>query len=174
MLKTLSNFKPLLQSDYGKDMDCSLTSITACIFYYADDITYDFKDADMKCKNIYDNIVALAENCCYNGDTYGMIPFFIKKVYNWGLSVFNPDGYKRTKSAYLKGVGFNYKTICDAIDHDMPVILSMFRCGKYHNHTVSVIGYMSTTKQLIIYDNWTRAQQCIKYDDISFISCINY
>lgn len=79
MLKTLSNFKPLLQSDYGKDMDCSLTSITACIFYYADDITYDFKDADMKCKNIYNNIVTLAENCCYNGDTYGMIPFLSKK-----------------------------------------------------------------------------------------------
>ena len=174
MLKTLSNFKPLLQSDYGKDMDCSLTSITACIFYYANDITYDFKSADMECKNIYNNIVTLAENCCYNGDTYGMIPFFIKKVYNWGLSVFNPDGYKRTKSAYLKGVGFNYKTICDAIDHDMPVILSMFRCDKYHNHTVTVIGYMSTTKQLIIYDNWTKAQQCIKYDDISLISCINY
>ena len=53
MLKTLSNFKPLLQSDYGKDMDCSLTSITACIFYYTNGMKHDFKDADIKCKNIY-------------------------------------------------------------------------------------------------------------------------
>ena len=177
MVKILSNVRPLLQSDYGEDNDCSITSITTCVYYHSYGIDNDFEEIENLCRYIYNNLATLAENnYFYNGKTYGTIPFFIKGIYNWGLLVFNNSlkRYCKTKSAYLKGIGFNYQKICDIIDDGKPIILSVNKCGKYKNHSVTVVGYMTTSKQLIVYDNWTKAQQCIKYDDISLISCINY
>lgn len=176
MIKILSRIKPLLQSDYGEENDCSITSLTTCIYYHSYGNRNDFQDSEKRCNYIYNNLATLASNrYFYNGKSYGTIPFFIKGIYDWGLMAFNDVGnYFRTKSAYLKGIGFNYKKICKIIDEDKPIILSVNKCGKYKNHSITVIGYMTTSKQLIIYDNWTKAQQCIKYDDISFISCINY
>ena len=63
MLKTLP-FKPFLQDEYGKDMDCTLTSISACIA----NRTGKISDSDFAV--IYANIETCAGYYFYNGDTY--------------------------------------------------------------------------------------------------------
>jgi hypothetical protein len=37
-----------------------------------------------------------------------------------------------------------------------PVILSFWKCEKYSNHTITIIGYDDETQDLIIADNWSK------------------
>ena len=73
-----------------------------------------------------------------------------------------------------KNIGYNFNTIKDLIDKDIPVILSVWKCEKYKNHTVTIFGYDEETQELIISDNWVTWATRIKYKNISTISSINY
>ena len=71
-------------------------------------------------------------------------------------------------------MGFNYETICGQIDKCNPVIMNVWNAGKYHNHTITVIGYDTTNKTLLVSDNWSVRPQALRWDDIGFICSINY
>lgn len=92
---------------------------------------------------------------------------------NDSLKHFSNKKYS-TKSKYLKNIGYNFNTIKDLIDKDIPVILSVWKCEKYKNHTVTIFGYDEETQELIISDNWVKWATRIKYKNISIISSINY
>ena len=59
MEKYLKNFQCLNQNNYGEDNDCSLTSITACI-YYLNKNKYSIKD-------IYLTVEKIASKYGYTG-----------------------------------------------------------------------------------------------------------
>ena len=178
---------PLLQKDYGKVGDCSLVSMVTCIFYWTREA-----NLPIPLSEIYIKVEKFANKYFYNGDSYGLIPFFIKKIYQEALDYFTIDGEKVT-SGYLKNVGYSIAEIKQAINVGMPVILSMLNDGKsyYKNHTVTVIGYKDflltdnalgnifSKKQkektlLMVYDNWTTDISYIDPGEMSFISSIQY
>lgn len=71
-------------------------------------------------------------------------------------------------------MGFGYETICGQIDKCNPVIMNVWNAGKYHNHTITVIGYDATNKTLLVSDNWSVRPQVLRWDDVGFICSINY
>ena len=56
----------------------------------------------------------------------------------------------------LTEFGYNFTTIKNLIDMNKPVILSFWKCEKYSNHTITIIGYDDKTQDLIIADNWSK------------------
>ena len=168
MEKVIKGFVPFLQRDFGKDYDCTLCSVAA--------VCYNDKELNRsKTKHfveIYNMTEKRANKLFYNGDKYGFISVFIKKLFNQVIYDLTSK-MGNTKSGYIKGIGFNYKKICSVIDKDIPVILNMIH-PKYKSHTVTVIGYNTEDNQLIIQDNWNREKQTIYYKDINCLSSINY
>lgn len=158
----LKNFQCLNQDNYGEANDCSLTSITACI-YYLNKSLYSIKD-------IYSVVEKVARKHGYTGSK-GTSPFKIAKIFEESYFELFHDKIQN-RGIYLKGLGYNFNTIKNQIDAKKPVILSLWSSPKYKDHTITIIGYTSNNS-LIINDNWSTKQTEIAYKDISLISSIN-
>ena len=160
----LKNFRCLVQDHYGEDNDCTLTSLTAVIDFYL---------AHTKSvSEVYATVEKIARKYGYTGEK-GTDPWFIRTIYN---KILNKFIHKNAKSnvRYLKNVGFTYEFICRLIDQSKPVIMSVWKAGKYKNHTITVIGYNTTKRALIVADNWKTSPQTLSWDDIGCICSINW
>ena len=167
----INNFQPLLQKDYGLDSDCTLTSLTSCLCYYL---------PDMNPLQVYPMVEDSANKYFYNGNSYGTPNTMIKAIYDDVNNKLNRN--VKTKWKCIKNVGFNFNTIKDNIDNNIPVILSMQSDGRdyYKKHSVTVVGYNvyaygnKCKEMLTIYDNWYKSFSYIDYSKISILSSINY
>lgn len=153
----------LNQNKYGEDYDCTITSITSICYTLFRHPTE---------KEIYDIVESIGKKYGYRGNR-GTNSFMIKPIFDKSLEALSNKKYS-TKVGYLKGIGYNFNTIKTLIDKNIPIILSFWKCEKYSNHTITIIGYNDETKDLIIADNWSVRPQKINYNNISFISSINY
>lgn len=151
------------QKDFGDKCNCSLTSITSICYTR-------FRNPSEK--EIYNIVESIGKKYYYN-DKRGTNPLLIKNIFNKSLEYFSKQKCQ-THSNYLKEFGYNFTTIKNLIDMNKPVILSFWKCEKYSNHTITVIGYDDETQDLIIADNWSKRPQKINYKNISTISSINY
>ena len=162
-----------LQKNYGKDGDCTLTSILTLTKYY---------NKLLDPNEVYNHIEYIASRrYLYNGDSYGTIPFFNRGITAETFKHFGIN--KPIISKYIKGVGFNLETILDALDQDIPVMISMFRDGRgyYDNHTITIIGYIQykdnhgkIQTMFLVHDNWYSSYSFLDYNAISPISMICY
>ena len=162
--KILSNFKPILQQNYGGANDCTLCSITA-IQAYKEKYSRDFQ-------SIYNQVEKVANRYYYNADDFGTIPFFIRKIVNTTFSI-------KSVVRYVKGLGYTWKNIKKNINNGVPMILSLWNDGRdyYYNHSVTVVGYaefQNKKRLIVIYDNWYDTISYIDYDKLNRISCLNY
>lgn len=151
--------KPLLQKNYGLPYDCTLTSL-AFIFG----------------EKYYSDIEAIAKALGYNGETYGTNPITVRTIMT---RVMKLAGIKGTaKSAYLKSIGFTWKSLKKLLNNNTYILLNLWKDGRgyYSNHTVTIIGYAeySNNKFLLVYDNWTTTISYIDYDKLSNVCSINY
>ena len=177
----------LLQKNYGKDNDCSLTSITECVMYhYMKNKNSYTIEKELNAEEVYDTVEQIADKYFYNGDNYGTIPVFIKNIYDETLQHYKIN-YK-TKQKYFKNIGYSLSKIKELVDRKIPVIWSIFKDGRdyYNSHTITVKGYQefeltnSTTgtkkhvTMLIIQDHWSKVISYVDFDFISCISAINY
>lgn len=160
----LKNFRCLDQDNYGEDNDCTLTSLTAVIDFYL--------AHTKQVPEIYTTVENTARKYGYTG-IKGTDPWFIRRLFNELLRKFYFTNNK-TSVRYFKNMGFTYETICDQIDKCNPVIMNVWNAGKYHNHTITVIGYDRTNKTLTVADNWGVRPQVLRWSDIGFICSINY
>jgi hypothetical protein len=102
----VTGFIPLLQKDYGKPYDCTLTCITAIL------------SCGKNVEETYEKVEKVAEKHFYDGDNYGTIPIFIKSIIDEVAKV-------NSKRGYGKGIGYNWETIKTIIRTNKPIILSM-------------------------------------------------
>ena len=161
----LKSFRCLDQDHYGEDNDCTLSSLTAVIDFYL---------AHTKSiPELYTAIEKIARKYGYTGKK-GTDPWFIRRIFNEVIRKYYFISSAKTNVKYLKGVGFNYDTIRNQIDRCNPVIMNVWNAGKYHNHTITVIGYDTTNKTLLVSDNWSTQPQVLRWDDIGLICSINY
>ena len=163
-MKQIQSFVPFLQKSFGNN-NCTLTSIMT--------VLYNLFNRKYKAKIIYDVVEKNAVKYGYNSKSWGSIPIFTNTVINKSYQDITNKTIK-SKVKYFKGIGYNFNSIKKQIDNNNPIILSVYKAGKYDTHTVIVIGYNEETNELLIHDNWKILIQKIKYDDISFISSINY
>ena len=162
--KTYFHRPYLLQRNYGGLNDCTLTSITYCIYK---------KYKNKMVNDIYNRVEAAAKKFFYN-EKIGTIPFFINKIIGEAYNI-NSTG------KMVKNVGFNAKKIVDVVEKQ-PVILSMFSDGNnyYKNHTVTVVGYQKYRYNgrdiyfLEVRDNWNTTASYVDYQKMSCVSSINY
>ena len=170
--KIAGGVTPYLQEKYGLSGDCSLTCILTCAKYWEKGLWDSWK--------LYDEIEKIANKYFYNGNSYGTIPVFIKSIYEKTLKLLGIN--RKVKQAYFKGIGFNFKTIKQQIDNNVPVILSLFNDGRdyYSSHSVTIVGYMVYTINgkervlLEVADNWYYYAGLIDYTLLSPISEITY
>lgn len=164
---------PLLQNDYGEVNDCTLTSITTCVNYY--------RGAKDNVKDIYNCVEKVAKKYFYKGNI-GTFPLFTQRIYDEVLKTFSCKK-KKTSQAYLKGIGFTFKTIKSLIDKGTPIILSVNNDGRnyYENHSITIIGYQTyktdnkkNANLLVVFDNWTKVMCYVDYDVLPAIASINY
>lgn len=154
----ITNYTPLLQDNYGKANDCTLTCITSIL-------------SKGSPQNTYKKVEEVALKYGYNGDDMGTNPFVIKKIL---------DEITKTKSkrGYGKGIGYTWKKIKNLIGKNKPIILSLNNDGRnyYKNHSVTIVGWMefNKTRFLIVADNWYTTYAYIDYEKLSLISSINY
>ncbi len=158
--KLLTPYRALLQKNYGKTKDCTLTCL-ACIYGAGH----------------YASIERIAEKYGYDGETHGTYPVTVKAITKAFLAEWNLPG--KPKSAYGKGVGWRWSTLKTLIgDRSTPVILNLWRDGRdyYNNHSVTVIGLeeYENARFLLIYDNWYEAVSLIDYNKLSIASSINW
>lgn len=143
-----------LQSNFGEknDGDCTLTSLMTVIYYHCKK-TIDYN-------LIYTTVRSFATKHFFNSKI-GTIPFFIKNIFDKSLKTLKIRTLN-TKSAMVKGVGFNLNTIKKAIDQGKPIVFSIFNDGRdyYANHSITIVGYevfkFDNNKQytmLLVYDN---------------------
>lgn len=169
----VSNIIPLLQKDYGDDNDCTITSLTTCLWH---------KKLTMDPQEIYNIVEAHGEkHHFYNGKLYGTIPFFIKCIYDKCLQTLGING--KSKSAYFKGIGYNFEKIKTILKTQTPIVLSIPTDGRsyYENHSITIVGYVTylindkeSADFLLVYDNWSKVTSYVDFKKISTFSCINY
>lgn len=168
--KQLDNFIPLLQNDYGEANDCTLTSMTAIIFYLS--------EQKLAIKDIYTAVEKFAKKYGYRGNR-GTPYITIRKIFQLALANFKmPTAYGK----YLKNIGYKFSDIRAEIGKCNPIILSLDNDGKnyYDNHSVVIVGYElykinnKDVPMLIIYDNWARSIAYIDYNKMSRLSSIHY
>lgn len=172
---------PLLQNNYGEDSDCTLTCITTCLYYLS-----KRQHLQLSIPLIYKGVEQIAKKYFYNGKIYGTIPFFTKKIFDEALSSF---GLKQnTVAKYGKIIGYDDKTIKNAIDDGKPVILSLTNDGRsyYKHHSITICGYADfkichkkeniglNKTMFMVYDNWDARIAYVDFNEISLISSINY
>lgn len=172
---------PLLQKNYGEDGDCTLTCITACLYYLS-----KRQNRLISPQTLYDKVEEIAKKYYYNGKTYGTIPFFTKRIYDESLAAFNFS--KTSVAKYGKILGYDDKMIKTLIDKGQPVILSLFNDGRsyYKSHSITICGYEDfriyhnkegfglNKTMFLVYDNWRSELAYVDFDKISLISAINY
>lgn len=166
----LNKFVPLKQNDYKGELNCSLTSITACV-YYLSGMKYSPDE-------IYCYVMKVAKWFLYTPRLWGTFSFTIGPIYAITLRHFGVK--RRIRSRLIKGIGFNAETIISRINSNTPVMINMFRDGRgyYHNHTVTVTGYRIYNKNgkrrvfLVLNDNWTKEQTLLDYRKLWIISSV--
>lgn len=169
----IPNIKALLQKDYGKDNDCTITSLTTCLFY---------RIPEKNPQEIYNIVEAHGEkNHFYNGKLYGTIPIFIKCIYDKCLKTLGIN--LKSKSAYFKGIGYSFEKLKTILKKQTPIILSIPSDGRdyYSDHSITVIGYVTylineteSADFLLVYDNWSTVVSYVDFKKINVLSCINY
>lgn len=169
--KIIPYFPALLQADYGGDCDCTLTSITAIIYFLLD------KKIDV---NIIYNVVEQTAKKYFYKEEKGTNPLLIQRIYNLCLAYFGIKYKNNTK--YLKGIGYTFKFIKQEIDAGRPIVLSLNSANNkfYQDHSITIVGYRElkynnkTVRFLDVYDNWYKALSYVDFEDLSLISSINY
>ena len=157
--KIIGGITPLLQSHYGGDMDCTLTSITTIL-------------NNGNAVEVYKKVEQIAKKYFYNSNR-GTNPLVIKCILDKMTN-------KKSKRGYLKNIGYSWSSIKTLIKANKPIILSMNNDGRnyYKNHSVTIVGYAEynggKVKMLAVYDNWSRSTRYIDYNKLSVISSINY
>lgn len=149
----------LLQKNYGKAQDCTLTCM-ACIFG----------------EEHYSEIERIALKYGYDGDKRGTNPFMIRSIMRDVTRRLGLQG--RCKSAYGKGVGWTWAKIKGLVSAGVPVILNMWDDGRkyYHDHSVTVIGVeeYEKAKFLLVLDNWHETISLIDYGKLCIVSSLNW
>lgn len=157
--KTISGKKDLLQKDYGEDLDCTLTCLA---FIFGADKYY--------------GIERFAKKRAYDGKRWGTIPTTVKAIMRDCLKEFKMEG--TCKSAYGKGIGWNFNKIRKLVDNGTYAVLNIWKDGRdyYFNHSVTVIGYVeySNGQFITVYDNWNHGVSYVDYKKLSVISSINW
>lgn len=149
----------LLQDDYGEAYDCTITSL-ACIFG----------------AEHYGEIEAIAKRYGYDGKKCGTSPLTVRKILSDILKLLHKSG--KPKSAYAKGIGWNFSLVKRLVSGGTPVVLNLWNDGRgyYHDHTVTIIGTEEYKKNrfLLVYDNWSLGVSLIDYQKLCVISSINW
>ena len=166
--KVIGSYQPLLQKDYGLSNDCSLTALTTIISGLL----------NKEPQEVYNVVEKYAKQYGFKGN--GTLPVFIKYIFDKTLKEFGVN--KKTKSGYLKVLGYDFDKICSLIDDNTPMILSINKDGRnyYNNHSITVIGYLVyqvdnvSEPMLLVYDNWNKQACVVDYKALSMISSINY
>ena len=174
--RTMYNIYGLVQADYGKPYDCSLTCITCILKYFLRN------DAE----EIYNTVVNCTDWYSYNGDKFGTVPIFVDNVFNRALSYYNLkfEAHNKTfKNVPL--VGYSYNDIKKSIDKKLPVIINLSDDGRdyYSNHSITAIGYYeynvvdSNNKSKTLYfikvfDNWNKTFSFLDFQKLSKTSSI--
>lgn len=174
MKRKMCDVTPLLQSEYGQKNDCSLVSITTIVNFLLNE--------EISTKEIYSKVEEIALKQHYNGETYGTLPWKIKKIFNQTLSNFLPLKHITTNHRVLKNIGYNWQFICDKIDANKPLILSVTNDGRsfYRNHSVVIIGYEifrmydRDVRMLVVRDNWKKPYSYIDFEKLSVFSSVNF
>lgn len=167
----IAKYPKLLQNDYGKAGDCTITAMTALICYIV-----GISDIEQ----VYSKVEATAKKYFYNGDKYGSIPVFTRRILADLKRQFKIKRMSKVK--YGKRICFNFETIKGLIDKDLPIVLSVPNDGRnyYKNHSVSICGYATyqvgnrLCKMLILQDNWVKEYGYIDYDKMNNFCSINY
>ena len=161
----------LLQNDFEGQNDCTLISATEITRFYS---VHYYPE-----KVVYDTVKTVAIKYGYAG-WHGTFSITVNKIVNKINQMYNIP--KKSKSGYLKGIGYSIKTIMDNINNKIPMILNMSNDGRgyYKNHSVTVVGYNDYTVKgkhiymLRIHDNWTNQDSFIDYQKLCLISSLNY
>lgn len=157
--RKLIPLKGLLQKNYGKRLDCTLTSL-ACIFG----------------EQYYGDIEKIALRYGYDGDKKGTNPLVVKAITKEFMRRWDVPG--KAKSAYGKGVGWTWHTVKDIVSRDIPLVLNLWKDGRgyYKDHSVVIIGAEEYEKArfLLVLDNWHETVSLIDFDKLCIISSINY
>ena len=157
--RRLIPLRGLLQEDYGRDLDCTLTSL-ACIFG----------------EKHYKDIEAIALRYGYDGDMRGTNPLVVRSIMREFMQ--HNDICGKAKSAYGKGVGWTWQLVKSLASRGIPLVLNMWDDGRkyYHNHSVTVIGAeeYEHARFLLALDNWHRTISLVDYHKLCIISSINY
>lgn len=167
------NITSFQQSLFGKkgDGDCTLVSLMTCLYYYLKE--------EIDKTLLYDAIRSKAEKRFFS-EKIGLLPFFTLGLYKKLLKQFSLK--HSAKSAWFKGIGYNFNTIKKCIDNNIPVVLSITNDGRgyYKNHSVTVVGYRAykadnkEIKMLILYDNWAFSESLLDYNKLSVLSAIYF
>lgn len=170
----VDNVPILLQRDYGKDNDCTITSIATLMSFLTKDDNYGV---------VYNSVTTNIKPKWAYG-SYGTLPFCINKMLNNILKVL---GLRNRKShgRYFKGLGVTINTIKKWLkETKTPIILSLFKAndGYYNYHSVTVVGYYEYVDKytgnnivlLKIHDNWSKKTRYIDYKKIHWLCMFNY
>lgn len=168
---TIGSVRAFLQKNYGGEGDCTLTSILTVVKYYK---------PELDTNKVYDYIEEIAKKYLYH-EIRGTFPGFNKAIVK---NVFNHFGIqKQLYSKYIKGIGFNQKTIINELKQNIPVIISLTNDGRnyYKHHTITIVGYMifkdkdNKEKTLFkVYDNWFTGYSILDYDVLNADCMICY
>ena len=159
LFRQMIPLQPLLQRNYGEDLDCTITSM-ACIFG----------------EKYYGQIESIARLYGYDGEKRGTNPLTVRRIMADFLRAQHMTGTAR--SGYGKGIGWRWDTVKRLIARQTTVILNLWYDGRgyYHDHTVTVIGVEEYRKDrfLLVLDNWNESVSLIDYKKLSTISSINW
>lgn len=149
----------LLQRNYGKALDCTLTSL-ACIFG----------------EKYYSDIEGIALRYGYNGDRRGTNPLTVRAIMREFMRRWGVPG--KARSAYGKGLGWTWTMVKGLIGGGLPVVLNLWDDGRgyYHDHTVTIVGAeeYERARFLLVLDNWHETVSLIDYNKLCMISSINW
>ena len=128
--------------------------------------------------DVYFRVEKYAKQYGFRGK--GTLPIFIKNIFDKTLKEFGVN--RKTKSGYLKCIGYDFDRIRSLIDSNIPMVLSINKDGRnyYNNHSITVIGYLiyqvdnALEPMLLVYDNWNTQACVVDYKALSMISSINY
>lgn len=149
----------LLQEDYGKTLDCTLTSL-ACIWG----------------EKYYSEIEAIADRYGYDGEKRGTSPLVIRRIMASFLRAHRLPG--KARGLYGKGVGWNWLTAKRLAENGIPAVLNLWDDGRgyYHDHSVVLVGVeeYQRAKFLLVMDNWHRSLSLIDYSKLCVVSSLNW
>lgn len=164
--KKLANFKPLLQKNYGGINDCTLTAITAMLYYYHPEIDVE---------KIYEQ-VELSGKKYFFSNKNGTLPIFSTCIFNDAAKKLN--FLEHISKKLFKNIGYNFNDIKAQIDMGRPVLLDISQDGRgyYKNHGVTIVGYsiIENIPFLIIQDNWFLDYSYVDFNKLGKNSSIGW